>query len=572
MRLFIVAVIAVAHSSSLAWTSKEYTGGSHFSEGGETTPLSEENYSYFYCDSDIKAGRAVNGDIDWRQQSTGDYCIFKHRNRPNNFHSGWERSRLTNGCRMQLEMFNNSAYQCWDFATDGGGNATSDQLNQQKQAAYKAWQDAYRDRLKVVIERMDPLRRGLVAEIAALDADSARFDAAIRQDQATLQQLISKLENLAAEHERFASTIRIRQTQFETLLERLKIAMSNDSRDLQRVQQWTTSMLDEAMAPTATQTTLRNLEDRHNNLSTGCTLRVCSESRAARELRSLRDFQAITWSLLDAYSEAVHKVSKDLTFEEVRKVLEVNVSRAVDAVAKMDQVFSPSSEIILSDYPTCQSWARIPGALRLRGLLAQVNSTNDALGKTAADFEQRWVALSRQSAVTDGIHALRRKALGLAGEFALLLSRGQVSDAVTALSTTESLLALDLNELEQSGLYRPDEIAAARDQIEQLLRPMREDGKARLTLVGGASLVGHRLEDLEIEIFRTSDLAASVENSAYAWEAVRRQIYQTLDTKVDAPLYRPALHNFDELIAYDRKIAAAFDMVNSFRHEREIFP
>ena len=99
------------------WTDA-FKVSSRFAEGGGAqTPLSDMNYGYAFCDSEADARLAQSGLNlwTWKPETVDEFCHHKVAGRDDSFKSGWERSRLFSGCRLQLNVFSNRVYRCFQF-------------------------------------------------------------------------------------------------------------------------------------------------------------------------------------------------------------------------------------------------------------------------------------------------------------------------------------------------------------------------------------------------------------------------------------------------------------------------
>lgn len=134
-------------------------------------PACDGNYGWAQCESQAKFHLARDGKIDWRKVSWEDYCREKHADDPDDWKSGWRRSRLYRGCLTQFQMTAyQPTYRCFDFKDDPVYILYQQRLKDEKRANYLAFKEAYASKMEIFLNSIDPYKKNLEEEGRTLAA------------------------------------------------------------------------------------------------------------------------------------------------------------------------------------------------------------------------------------------------------------------------------------------------------------------------------------------------------------------------------------------------------------------
>lgn len=174
MYRLIITIYLLMPTSLHGWTSdtKFHKYGSDCSDKDIGCEL---DTVYLFCENYEKSIDARMGLIDWKRASSDDYCRFKYRNEADDWTSGWRRSRLYRLCKTELDVKQSKAYQCWDYEIDPEYLAFQENLETEKKKAYAEWQEIYKDKLKVLLEEVEPLLSSLNADLTSAERNEVEL-------------------------------------------------------------------------------------------------------------------------------------------------------------------------------------------------------------------------------------------------------------------------------------------------------------------------------------------------------------------------------------------------------------
>jgi superfamily I DNA/RNA helicase len=179
--------------------------------GDPKTPLVGRNDGFVWCPSAEDGKRARRGHIDWQKSSIDDLCRYRHEGSPDDWRSGWQRSRLLNGCRSELKVFSSEkVYKCWDPAKDSTIRSEEQRIAKQKQELHERWQRLFREKLRAALDGLAPVLDSLTAELEDTEQQLRQVDKDLADFLADYRTADTLLREIKVEHEGTMETLKER--------------------------------------------------------------------------------------------------------------------------------------------------------------------------------------------------------------------------------------------------------------------------------------------------------------------------------------------------------------------------
>lgn len=563
VRLATLWLLVLPSVASARWTDKASVGESHF--GGtdsHQTPLYEKNHAYFWCDDEVKGERAKAGRIDWVRSNADEYCRHKHRDRDDSWRSRWERSRLTRGCKNQLQIFENRVYRCWDHMEDGGIRALNERVDANRHYEYGMFKRQYEAYVKVILNQADVLKELFEADRDAYEADAAKLTSEADLIAERRERDLARLAEFEAFHQRFVERLAQRERDLAAMTTQFDRALDNDRNDVERVGRWLAEHTRSVNSESITLTGLNALRVEFEMRKASCTLRVCQEGRGKRLLAKLRRHQSITSLMLDEYRSEVERAARAVDHEWIRSKLADNIATISETIGSLESVFDTRADSVFAKPAVCDDYDQLPLLYALRAAAAETTEASVALGAIAGGVRQR---ISAARAGVEAAIAARNNAAeihALQGRLVKHLTRGEVAEARLTLVDAEARLALIASHADSSE---------ARDDATQTLASMRHDATGRFSLAGASAMVGTRLARLESAVTVVDDaLQGSTDANALLW---RNNVYPEICARLGfdpgQEFLRPSLRSLLEVEDFDQRIASAEAILEAFEAGRD---
>ena len=545
----ILAEVSYGYSERIVVRNDALNGSCGDGDGSEITvgnggiqvegqPACDGNYGWAQCEGYHKFVRAKKGEIEWRKVKWEDYCREKHKNDPDDWKSGWRRSRLYRGCLTSFQvMAHQPTYRCYDFKEDPVYLANQEFLAIAKAAEYQAFKDSYQNSMEIFLNELNPYRKKLEEERRTLEAKQYEINRQIEQQKEIKKGVLKKIELFKKDYPEFKSNIK-------KMLTRLDGSISDRYRKIKPFYEGTRKLLGVDVYGLGEEQLNGYIKNVRNQLDSSSGRCVSSRDREIAKIRS--QYKTIE-SYIDSSDKYIAKQNYPELYRELTEELTQSVENLRLALSKRSVVFSRSFDSV--------SLNKICRSINKRYLTAQKRlielDIQDQLGLVDSNQAERAAELSRRTKEQLSRIVWQKAKLELSSQLKSIesaLLNGHI-EAITELSSQyEQNLAVYLDDFKGTQFAQ---------EIKQRKQEFIDYRSSRMSLGSLQSSLNSKLVDLESLLFDLEDSR----RAKLSRETLHPRLIKELGANgIDNPFTLPVIRNEKEL----SEIAA---VVNGFMLE-----